>query len=92
MLDREKIIEEMAVSLCKSRELPCCATEKDKHPCTIDNCFSMQDAEAALKALCRALPDVTYYSETPLGSIVGDNADRLYMELKSWGKECRSKE
>jgi hypothetical protein len=48
----------------------------------------LDKAEAALKALCGALPDVEYKDCFVTGDTprIEDNATELYNQLKQWGK------
>lgn len=42
--------------------------------------------EAALKALCGALPELEYIHSGVTGKVIRNNATKLYNQLKQWGK------
>lgn len=82
MLDRQKIIEEMARAIHETRIKPMC-----------EGSYAL--AEAALEALCRALP-ICYELTTRKQQLEAErdgveiwHAEHIYEELKSWGDDGR---
>jgi hypothetical protein len=94
MKSKEEMIDTMAEGIYKGYLIPykdeanmkfkTWGRFKEEHPNTAQ--IHIDNAEAALKALCGALPDVTYKTYGVIPPITDDNADQLYNQLKQWGK------
>jgi len=88
MKSKEELIETMAEALCKAQG----GDWKYTVACKEDNGMAYQwhakNAEAALKALCGALAEVTkepQFQEAITGLTIND-ASEFYSQLKQWGK------
>lgn len=101
-MDKEKIIEAMAKGICV-QELIECNDYPDRMPEDPTSDWFRADknnpqqiwelrrdyAEAALKALCKELPEFELYDDTDVRSSIDWEAEQ-YQQLLEWGKNDNS--
>lgn len=82
----DKLVERVARAICAADYTADCVME-DRTACTVDNCFSMVKARAAIEAI---MTDTTQFNPDDIIKQQAEEIKRLRQEIEILRRNCRT--